>query len=226
LGKEPDRVLAQELGCSLNTVWQQRKNRGIPSFRKHQRWRWESVVNRLGKEADCILAEELGCSPGHIFRQRQKRGIPRFKGHHRRRRPFFDWKRVADRLGKVPDVILAKELGCSRAAVRQQRTRRGIRCFRPLASHFDFAKYHSLFGKQSDRSIAKLIECSHEMATEYRKTQKISGLDSRWIDWAKWDSKLGTISDHELAKQIGCCDQAVLRRRHALGIPSTRRANL
>ena len=84
----------------------------------------------LGKVPDKTIAEELGCSTFVVGWHRRKHNIPTGKGKHfagGRPRKYTDAITLHPLLGKVPDRVIAKELGCSGAAVAQVRMRLGLR---------------------------------------------------------------------------------------------------
>ena len=125
LGKVPDRVIADRLGCSLSAVHRQRKARGIPRHRPD----WDSVAEDFGVVADCVIAKRLGCSNSTVGIERRRRGIakaPHHGGSPRDTHPRYDWNLAKNWWGHASDAEIAKLLGCSRNAVHLHRKRRGI----------------------------------------------------------------------------------------------------
>jgi hypothetical protein len=77
LGAKPDRVIAQGLGISIDTVNTARLKLGIPSYKqKHIVTDWSKIP--LGKVPDWVVAEQLGKSIDSVCVARSSRGIPPF----------------------------------------------------------------------------------------------------------------------------------------------------
>lgn len=129
LGKVPDTQVALMAGTSVVTVFRARARLGIDACTPYRRIDIDWDALPLGVRTDASIAREVGCSLGAVAYQRRKRGIPRApRSKHRvgdhSRRAAADWDSVP--LGDAPDEEIAERLGVSRAAVGQQRRRRGI----------------------------------------------------------------------------------------------------
>lgn len=78
LGQVADTKIAEQVGCSIQTVRRQRTRRGIPTSRSRGPAKgWDNEP--LGKISDSMLALMLGCSVGAVTQARAKRGIPPYK---------------------------------------------------------------------------------------------------------------------------------------------------
>lgn len=75
----------------------------------------------------------------------------------------YDYESVADRLGKVADRVLAKELGCSPSLILFQRRRRKIAKYDPLRA------YESILGTRPDRLIAEAAGVSKRSVKRRRE---------------------------------------------------------
>ncbi len=78
----------------------------------------------LGKVPDATIAKELGCSVYIVGHHRRANGIPAGRGKHYSggRQPIFvEAIKAHPLLGKVPDRVIAEELGCSLTTVHYVR---------------------------------------------------------------------------------------------------------
>ncbi|WP_244387321.1 hypothetical protein [Delftia lacustris] len=126
LGTVSDYKVAEIFGIGRRTVGAERKNRGIPSFCKHNRvniWNggifWTpQMIEKLGRAPDRVVARELGLSNRTVGKKRRALGIA----------PALVWgdEQVA-LLGVVPDKAVAEILGTTKGRAAAARRYRGIR---------------------------------------------------------------------------------------------------
>ena len=131
LGTMPDTEIARRLGIHRHGVALKRRQLDIPNHVTQQterRWTPERIA-KAGKVPDRELAEEMGIPVGVVSAYRIRHGISvrararstKLKTARKR------WSREQiERLGKVPDRVLADELGITRQAVSLVRRRLGI----------------------------------------------------------------------------------------------------
>jgi len=144
LGRLHDTEVARRLGIGRRFVWAKRRALGIPAkTEKEIGARWTpSRLARLGKVPDRELAAEMGLTPAAVAGFRQRRGIARHPSWPASRSRGRDGRAARQpwtpelirRLGTVPDAVIAKEMGLTRAAVAAHRTRLGILPCHPPAS--------------------------------------------------------------------------------------------
>jgi DNA-binding CsgD family transcriptional regulator len=131
LGTLPDTEVARRIGVHRHRVALKRRQLGIPSAvaeKNKQRWTPERIA-KLGKVPDREIAQQMGISAGIVTAYRHRHQIP--LRCERRRSPRgghrVHWQRQhIERLGTVPDRVLAQELGITPQAVAQLRQRLGI----------------------------------------------------------------------------------------------------
>jgi len=76
LGKEPDNVIAHELGVSGASVGEKRRGLGMPG---HNKISWTpELIARLGKEPDSGIARSMGVSATSVTTKRFELGIPTY----------------------------------------------------------------------------------------------------------------------------------------------------
>lgn len=89
---------------------------------------WSTIP--LGQKPDAEIAREYGLNASSVGGARRRLGIPPFVGtkKHSGKPKNIDWDNE-DRLGKMTDVALARELGVDHTSVWKARHRRGIPSF-------------------------------------------------------------------------------------------------
>ncbi|MGE4293332.1 MAG: hypothetical protein AB7E32_14120 [Desulfovibrio sp.] len=146
LGIVPDRTLAALSGYTSNAIGQRRIKNYIEPVFGLGKWRddvdWTLVDARLGKVSDSQLARELGVAQGAVWTRRTKKGIPPYKNDSgtpqkrtsRPRASNIAWEQYDHMLGTMPDVQLAKIIGCSRVSVNKRRRELGVPAYSPSAT--------------------------------------------------------------------------------------------
>jgi hypothetical protein len=132
----------------------------------------------------------------------------------------FKWpEEKSHLLGTMPDVAVAKELGCTSAVVAYQRKLRGIPTYVPPSS-WDDANNH-LLGTMPDRALSKQVGVPTHIVRHKRIVLKVPayGRDG-YQDWTpEEEAKLGTDTDAIVAQELGRSRASVLQRRVKLNIP-------
>jgi RNA polymerase subunit RPABC4/transcription elongation factor Spt4 len=132
LGVETDNAIAERLGVTGVAVLKARHRRGIapaprsarkPIPRRQPRIIVDWASQPLGIDTDYAIAKRLHVSQPTVTLARQRRGIPPVCPPSPRR--------VIPFLGKMPDDVLARELGLSLACVQRHRRKAGIAKFEP-----------------------------------------------------------------------------------------------
>lgn len=86
LGKVPDRVIAEELGVSIQVVYAERTSRHILPCGKHSEIAYkklsmsshQTLITELGRERDSILARKYGISREYVRQLRNRYNIPKY----------------------------------------------------------------------------------------------------------------------------------------------------
>ena len=137
---------------------------------------------------------------------------------------------ILNRLGKEPDVDIAKDLKCSRSAVSAKRRKLGIKSY-------DFQKWTegniALLGTMPDFKLAKRMKVSSACISKRRRILNIKPFSrdnypvhNKYI-WTKDNIKiLGTDTDKNVAKQLKICSTLVARKRKELKIPAYKSPNV
>ncbi|MFW5860223.1 MAG: hypothetical protein ACOCYP_09375 [Planctomycetota bacterium] len=124
LGQVPDRMIAEEMGVSVQWVYQQRKRRGIPACQAREPVCWTAAMcARLGQDTDARLAREWGLTASVVARKRRSLRIPGFGV----RPEAVAWTpAMLRRLGTAPDRDLAREWGiCTQTVAAKRREHSG-----------------------------------------------------------------------------------------------------
>jgi hypothetical protein len=148
-----------------------------------------------------------------------------------RRQPHHPTKRrwtAAEiaRLGREPDVQIARDLGIGVATVAAERRQRGIRSW---LRRFEWTpEALGLLGMQTDQRVAEMLGVSRTLVAKKRRELDISALFERKASgrprpspfWTPGrDALLGTASDAVIGRRFGVSPGRVCRRRRDLGIP-------
>jgi hypothetical protein len=131
LRKVPDRVVAERVGVSHDTVVDERRRRGIPpAVPRRPRIEWtEEMMALLGTATDREVAEELDVNVHSVSRKRRILGIPAYC--ERPTRPGFWTPRRIELLGTAPDSVVARKLRIPLPRVANRRQILGIAPFTP-----------------------------------------------------------------------------------------------
>lgn len=128
LGEVPDKEVAKRVGLSQTTVRQKRQVLGIEPYQPTRKRRdskvWaEDDIALLGTMSDTKLAKQLGVTRNTVQDKRRQLNIASFASTSADKR----WTPVIlEQLGKVPDHVIAKQVGINVSAVGLFRNRRGI----------------------------------------------------------------------------------------------------
>lgn len=116
-------------------------------------------------------------------------------------------------LGEVLDSALARQLGCTAAAVYYARKQRGIRARRPATPTCDPNTFAEDLGKMTDREVAERHGVTIAQVAGARRRM---GKASSRIDWGL--QPLGTVPDIILARRHGVDNKTVAQARWRRGI--------
>jgi hypothetical protein len=103
-------------------------------------WTTEKL-DKLGKVSDSELALEFGVDRKSVEYKRKTLGIPRKPQTYFVVPPMGGWNRIElpahiiDRLGTLPDYILAQEIGTTKKVIAKARKARGIPSFAERTGH-------------------------------------------------------------------------------------------
>lgn len=170
---------------------------------------WQArAVPMLGLRADVDIAKELGVTPRQVRYLRLALGK---QPAHRQR-----WSLpLLQKLGTVPDAVLAAELGLSESSIKRKRQqleapfeRRGIP---PQAA--------PLLGKVPDMQVALMFGRSYETARRWRIAAQLPPVVVSRPWQAQELAKLGTMPDKVLARELARRTRDVRGKRERLGIP-------
>lgn len=122
LGRVSDGVLAKELGISESVVTSKRHSLGIASSAgigtPRRPWT-KSELAMLGKKPDTVIAAETRRGRRHVRSKREELGIPATQ-----QQKSIQWtKAIVQRMGKLTNKELAKQLGVAEATVALHRRR-------------------------------------------------------------------------------------------------------
>lgn len=199
---------------------------------------WELIDPLFGTTTDSEISKIFGLKYTQVRRRRLALGIPRC------RRPTaqdkdqnyswpnekYNWASVRDRLGIDSDPIIAKELGCTRAAVQLYRKKHGnipAKNQQYTSKSFDWAQVDWRYGNkylyekhktQGIGSIKHITDMRRKVG--FRSSIQIRKPKVYNYDYTGLVSELGKVSDRSLAKKYGLWQSQANRLRTRLGIPS------
>lgn len=162
----------------------------------------------LGLKTDAAIARELGVTPRQVRYLRLSLGK---KPAHRQRWSF----EALQKLGVVPDAVLAAEMGLSLSAIKQKRQQHEAPCERrgmPAAAA-------PLLGKLPDMQVALMFGRSCETVSRWRLAAKLPAVTLRRPWQAQEIAKLGTMPDQVLARELARRTRVVRDKRRQQGIP-------
>ena len=134
---------------------------------------------------------------------------------------FFD--SVKDRLGVVPDQLLAEELGCTVHMMRHFRHKCGIYPGHKYGSHYiDWSKIDPILGKEPDSELSGMFGVSDCRLRWRRKHLGISRCPALGkptaTPWPRMLDYFGKKNDHAIATILGCSPDVVGYWRRKFGI--------
>jgi hypothetical protein len=128
-------------------------------------------------------------------------------------------------LGKAPDTVIARRLGCHLSSVTAMRKRLGIAPVRPRRQ-FDWTnEMVALLGTASDRAVAATLNVPSSSVHRKRCLLGIPAFGDRPHEGGgyRWTPRairlLGTASDHNVAERLGISVTSVGFKRNLLDIP-------
>jgi hypothetical protein len=139
-------------------------------------------------------------------------------------KPRYNWDRVKDRIGVLPDRDIAQILGCTPTAVALYRKRHHIPGL-PRSKHYRTQNWDLVqdsLGIKRDSEIARQLGCSIASVIRYRKIHGIPSPPRKKhktkYDWASVDDIIGRVPDREIAQILGCGASTVRQHRYLRGI--------
>jgi hypothetical protein len=209
LGKEPDSVIADRLGCARSVVHNARARRGIKAFVPAE---IDWVAMGIGVKPDGEVGALTGRTKQTIRKLRKRLGIAPARAAHARY--SIDWSAI-DLHAKKTNAELAEELGCKRGAISYHRCKAGIK---PQSPQVDWERAMELCQSYSDAVVAALLETTTRKVAA-RRVKAIGRRQRRKpVDLAR----LGKEFDYVLAAEHGVAESTIWRRRQELGIPPMR----
>jgi Uma2 family endonuclease len=140
----------------------------------------------------------------------------------------FAWpEELANLLGKIADLQLARKAGVDRNTVADERRRRGVAPFHPHRHRVVWTpEMIAQLGTASDADVASALGLHRSSVKRKRQLLGISPFSppphdlSRGFPWAPEDlALLGKMPDHQVATTIGTSPTSVCRKRLQLKIP-------
>jgi transposase-like protein len=175
------------------------------------------LKDRLGREPDRELAETYDVSMSTIRTWRKHAGCSEAPRSPTRTAP----PDPDERLGTVPDRVLAAERGVTHQAIAYRRQARGIPPYRPDPEE-RLAEVLGQLGEVSDARLARTAGTCPGVVGRARRARGIpvAPIVERDIPY---EYLLGTMSDAKIAKLYGITRLAVFTARKRRGIPCMRK---
>jgi|GEM_PF-4032670 len=223
IGKVPDNILTRVHKVSRLNLRIYRALHGIPlaPYRPPERRVWKKYEDRLlGTMSDGRVAARIGATKAQVMLRRNRLSIPAFG-----QEASIRWtKSRIDKLGQLPDHVLARQWKISQTQVRKKRESIGILPSQqktlPIA-----AECYEQLGKAPDTQIARKFSLSSTMVRNLRKQAGLPPFrSSAAFNWTNRHCKLlGKKHDEDLAAEWGVSPQFVAGKRCELKIPPYRR---
>lgn len=171
LGTMPDDALAALAKVANSTVYRARALRGIASFGGDRRPRLQpppDLLEQVKQKGKAAVAAEQGVSDATLMLWLRSVSAP----PPAKRLPSWLAK-VRERLGTVPDSVLAEEVGVSRQRMAQVRQNLGVTALHsPVYNRFNDA-IQALYGVATD---AEIMEAAHVDASQVSRWRKMHDL--------------------------------------------------
>lgn len=226
LGRVPDRVVAQRAGLSMAPVVNERRRRGIPSFRPTgKRIEWTpQMIRLLGSASDRAVAAELGINHHSVFVERRRRGIRAFGERPHPGPEGFPWtKKTLGLLGTLSDRSLASKLGISASAVFIKRRELGIPGHHKAPRPIRWTKRMlATLGKEPDIAIARRFAIGKDTVAWKRHELGIApprGKPRRVAHTPELPEVL-KLPNPVLRERYGLSKEAATKLRKELGLPT------
>lgn len=211
LGTDTDKRVGYLTGLAANTVWQRRKDLGIPRYCKFP----ADKVALLGTMSDAALGALVGLSGSQVEHARTARKIPAF---HLR----IDWAPWDPLLGTMSDQKLAVSIGCDPSAVGHRRAVLGIPAWEAPDRT---TKFDHLLGTMQDSALAQMFDVAPHVVRYRRKSLGIALKCN--VNWEMHRPVLSSMRTNEdIAFMLGVCAATVGRARLRMGLSVAVRANL
>lgn len=182
-------------------------------------------ISRYDRRAARILGR-IKC-PFYSRGDRIRKNRPELALSGTGRREKYDWVRGrALYEGGASDSEIVKELGCSYAAVKGWRGKRGLRANpAPKAlSKINWALARELYGQgATDRKIAEAVGCSYTSVYDWRRREGLPvRAAKKKIDWTRGRELYEKgMSDMKIARALGAASTSSVRHwREREGLPA------
>jgi len=172
LGKAIDKDLAEIWDIDYTTVWWRRRVLSIEPFGSSSaRLKWtRPMIAVLGTVTDGEIAKMYMISPRSVVIKRKALGI---QACHQRRNCLRVTAAIRKRLGKVPDRVLATELGWDDGTIAHARRREHIAPHPQKKVNWQAPEVMTLLGTMSDRSLAARLGVSAPVVWKRRRRLRI-----------------------------------------------------
>lgn len=232
LGQIPDADLARKYGVCTATAARWRRAAGLPKAPSRNGPGRppiplpEGAEEFLGKISDTALANKYGVSKTVAARWREEAGIakvPRKRGETvcPSTKTFDKYPGIRERLGTVPDAVLADEYGISREWVRRLRSVDGIPSYQHAEAKALTAKIIPLLAEHRDSEIRHITGATYNFVQAVRYQEDVPE-PPRVLKYEealkKAEPYLGTMSDRKVGQMFNIPDSRVHAYRVSLGI--------
>jgi hypothetical protein len=216
LGKVTDEEVARRYGIPFRRVAAKRRELDIPSHSAGTEIVVTPALLELLREPTIVVMQRTGISGNVIAELRRKHGIVAASYYERRWSPA-----VVARLGKVPDMEIARELGVHPSQVAKKRKSLGIPAGRPSRRWLPHEL--ALLEKLPDEAVAERLGRSVEavetqrlrLTRPARQEKGQLKLSRRWLPHEL--ALLGKLPDEVVARKLGRSVRAVETQRQRLG---------
>ena len=204
LGTDSDRVVAEAIGCSLMSVFNKRKQLGIPpgsragrpkgvndkkQFSERVEDRYNGISEMLVTKSNALVADKYGISREYARQIRKGLGIEKVSAGGINRLSDVDRQYFLNNAGIVTDAELSRTLGVSLVCIRSLRKQYGIpnkRAAEALKRKALLSSVVDRLGVDSDHMIAAELNIHVNHVYYYRTKLGIKAnpkyRDSRWAN--------------------------------------------
>lgn len=175
----------------------------------YKKYDWEIAFPLLGKITDKEIEDRFGIPRAQVAQMRARHNI---EAINPRRGRNFEWaSEIIDKLGKVPDGKLAKELGVSIGLVMRKRQQLGIKGQNTPKLQLT-EEILSQLGTITDEKLAEKAGVNRVTISRYRKLNRIAAHGHQGLKKKKpaWD-QLKDMPQSDFIKH--CCAAANINYR-------------
>lgn len=205
LGTEVDNVLAAEYNLSRERIRQFRSEFDVPRANVPPNTTYIEVYKDIGFISDEAIADKHGISLSQVKKYLQSARLRRIK---EKRQLVLQLK---NKLGKVPDTVLAKQTGLNYQFINRVRNDLGIAPMTRRKIDRNKVKSLVLQGK-SDKQIAKELNCSSVAIGLIRRGELgiLRGPKQRVLPYDRMKAMIHQgLSNNEIANELDCSPSAI-----------------